>query len=196
VPVIPQLAQRLDAHRKRSGSPGAARNLCILFNGNQRHTLAASRAGRNSVRGGGIGGLRLGEIEGLLWENYHDGEIFVMRSIWNGRINAPKTRAGRAAVPAIKESAERLGMHRLRLGNPASGPIFPNVSGKPTALGRMVNRIILPALNRCATCGKAERDHNLRAGHDYERDFRFPEWHGWHAARRGLGSNLCRLGSA
>jgi len=23
---------------------------------------------------------------------------------------------------------------------------------------------------------------------------RYPEWHGWHAARRGLGSNLYRLG--
>ena len=26
------------------------------------------------------------------------------------------------------------------------------------------------------------------------RDGRLPEWHGWHAARRGLGSNLYRLG--
>src|ERR1039458_8065507 len=26
-------------------------------------------------------GLRMGEIEGLLWEHYHDGEIFVVRSI-------------------------------------------------------------------------------------------------------------------
>jgi integrase len=26
------------------------------------------------------------------------------------------------------------------------------------------------------------------------RDGRIPEWHGWHAARRGLGSNLYRLG--
>jgi integrase len=30
--------------------------------------------------------------------------------------------------------------------------------------------------------------------HDYERDARLPKWHGWHAARRGLGSNLYRLG--
>jgi integrase len=28
----------------------------------------------------------------------------------------------------------------------------------------------------------------------YERDNSIPEWHGWHAARRGLGSNLYRLG--
>src|SRR5262249_26442348 len=27
-------------------------------------------------------GLRHGEIQGLLWENYSDGELFVSRSIW------------------------------------------------------------------------------------------------------------------
>ena len=41
-------------------------------------------------------GLRHGEIQGLLWENYHDGEMFVSRSIWNGRISDPKTRKGRS----------------------------------------------------------------------------------------------------
>ena len=30
----------------------------------------------------------------------------------------------------------------------------------------------------------------------YERDAHIPEWHGFHAARRGLGSNLYRLGVA
>jgi integrase len=32
------------------------------------------------------------------------------------------------------------------------------------------------------------------AGHAFRRDPSIPEWHGWHAARRGLGSNLYRLG--
>jgi integrase len=61
------------------------------------------------------------------------------------------------------------------------------------SLGSLVNRVILPALNRCEACGKAESDHQ-KAGHSYQRDTRIPEWHGWHAARRGLGSNLYRLG--
>jgi len=30
--------------------------------------------------------------------------------------------------------------------------------------------------------------------HDFKRDERLPEWHGWHACRRGLGSNLYALG--
>jgi len=138
-------------------------------------------------------GLRQGEIQGLLWENYRDGEIYVSRSIWNGRVTDPKTRKGRAPVPVIRQLAERLEMHRLRCGNPQSGPIFANAVGKPLSLTSVVNRAILPALNRCEHCAKGESAH-ARADHSYKRDERIPEWHGWHAARRGLGSNLYRLG--
>lgn len=92
---------------------------------------------------------------------------------------------------------EGLSAHRagrvLRCGEPKSGPIFANAKGKPLALGSSVNRVILPALNRCECCGKPEADHR-KADHKYKRDSRIPEWHGWHSARRGLGSNLYRLG--
>jgi integrase len=138
-------------------------------------------------------GLRHGEIQGLLWENYHDREIYVSRSIWNGRVSDPKTRKGRAPVPVIRQLADRLEIHRLRYGSPVAGPIFANVLGKPLALSSSVNRVILPALNRCEACGKAKAKHQ-KADHLYKRDARIPEWHGWHAARRGLGSNLYRLG--
>jgi integrase len=30
--------------------------------------------------------------------------------------------------------------------------------------------------------------------HEYRRDERLPEWHGWHAFRRGLATNLHDLG--
>lgn len=139
-------------------------------------------------------GLRHGEIQGLLWENYHDGEMYVSRSIWNGRISDPKTRKGRAPIPVIRPLAERLQMHRLRSGDPLIGPIFANAAGKPLALTSVVNRIILPTLNRCGSCGKPEIDHPPSGDHQYKRDGKIPEWHGWHAARRGLGSNLYRLG--
>jgi len=141
----------------------------------------------------GFMGLRHGEIQGLLWENYRDGEIFVSRSIWNGRATDPKTRKGRAPIPVIRQLAERLEMHRLRCGNPQVGPIFTNAKGKPLALTSVVSRAILPALNVCEQCGTAEVRHEKK-DHAYKRDERIPEWHGWHAARRGLGSNLYRLG--
>ena len=115
------------------------------------------------------------------------------RSIWNGHVNEPKTRKGCAPVPVIKQLADRLEMHRLRCGNPQSGPIFANSAVNPLDLGGIANRVILPALNRCSACSKSEIEHE-EAAHKYERDNSIPEWHGWHAARRGLGSNLYRLG--
>jgi len=105
---------------------------------------------------------------------------------------SPKTRKGRAPVPVVRQLADRLELHRLRSGNPTVGPIFANSAKKALALGSLVNRVILPALNRCE-CGKAESNH-LKVDHPYKRDASIPEWHGWHAARRGLGSNLYRLG--
>ena len=138
-------------------------------------------------------GLRYGEIRGLLWENYRDGEMHISRSIWNGRVTDPKTRKGRAPVPVIRQLGERLELHRLRCGNPQTGPIFTNALGKPLALSTVAYRQIMPTLNRCERCGKPVLEHQ-NANHEYKRDSRIPEWHGWHAARRGLGSNLYRLG--
>ncbi len=54
--------------------------------------------------------------------------------------------------------------------------------------------MILPVLSRCARCGASKGKAHLKADHAYVRDPRLPQWHGWHAARRGLGSNLYRLG--
>jgi integrase len=138
-------------------------------------------------------GLRHGEIQGLQWENYRDGEMHVSRSIWNGHVTAPKTRKGRAPVPVIRQLAERLEMHRLRCGNPQTGPIFANSLGRPLSMNNLLKRAILPALDRCEQCRKAKAEHGT-ADHQFKRDARYPEWHGWHAARRGLGSNLYRLG--
>jgi integrase len=119
--------------------------------------------------------------------------MYVSRSAWNGRITDPKTRKGRAPVPVIRQLAERLELHRLRCGNPQTGPIFASATGRPLSLGNVVRRVILPALNRCDVCKKSESDHQ-KANHEYKRDGSIPEWLGWHAARRGLGSNLYRLG--
>jgi len=53
--------------------------------------------------------------------------------------------------------------------------------------------LILPGVNRFEVCKKAESAHR-KANHQYNRDASISEWRGWHAARRGLGSNLHRLG--
>ncbi len=138
-------------------------------------------------------GLRVGEIEALRWEDYRDGEIHVSHSRWNGHETEPKTAKSRAPVPVIRHLAERLEMHRLRSGNPALGPMFPTGKGTPRMMNNLLGREIRPALNRCEVCRKSEGDH-AKADHEYKRDNQLPEWHGWHACRRGLGTNLNHLG--
>lgn len=118
-------------------------------------------------------GLRRGEIRGLRWENYCDGEIGVTQSVWEGHTTEPKTFQSRGAVPIIRPLAKMLDSHRLRCANPEFGPIFAAGNGKPLSMNNVLGRAILPALKK--------------AGLD-------SLWHGWHAARRGLGSNLYALG--
>ena len=139
-------------------------------------------------------GLRIGEIEALQWEDYHDGEMHISHSIWNGRICTPKTRKSAAPVPVISQLAERLESHRLRSGNRRTGSIFANSLLRPLSMNNLLKRFILPTLNRCARCGRSVGRLHLNTDHDFVRDSRLPEWHGWHSARRGLGSNLYRLG--
>ena len=138
-------------------------------------------------------GLRVGEIEGLHWEDFRDGEIYVSRSIWNGQETEPKTRKSAAPVPVIPLLAERLEMHRLRTGNKKSGPIFATGKGTEHSMNNLLRRVMLPALNRCAVCRASEFAHDSST-HEYQRNEAIPEWRGWHACRRGLGSNLYRLG--
>jgi len=54
-------------------------------------------------------------------------------------------------------------------------------------------RQILPVLNRCAVCKKAPHSAN---GHEYVRDETMPKWHGWHAFRRALATDLHSSGAA
>jgi hypothetical protein len=59
-------------------------------------------------------------------------------------------------------------------------------------MNNLLNDQILPALNICA-CGLEKIEHG-GADHDYARDKVRPEWHGFHAFRRGLATNLHALG--
>jgi hypothetical protein len=53
---------------------------------------------------------------------------------------------------------------------------------------------MLPALNRCQHCGLPNDRTHATKDHQFKHDERFPRWRGWHAARRGLGTNLYCLG--
>jgi integrase len=120
-------------------------------------------------------GLRVGEIQGMRWENLEPGEPFasysVTQSIWRGRAVPPKTVKSKAPTPIIPPLEERLEAHRSLCSSPTSGPIFASSNGMPVDLKWLHQGTIKPILKREAIT-----------------------WYGWHAFRRGIASNLFELG--
>jgi integrase len=134
-----------------------------------------------------------GEIRGLTWDAFDGAELSVRQSVWNSVVNEPKTKRSRAPIPVVKQLAEALEAHRQRMGKLAAGPILQAGNGKRMNLDNLVRRVIVPALSPSAICKKQEDEHKLE-GFVFERDKTLPEWHGWHAFRRGLATNLHALG--
>jgi len=123
-------------------------------------------------------GVRLGELRGLTWESYEPardeeslGWLNVTRSVWRNTVGDPKTAKSKAPVPVIPQLAQSLDTHRKRCGNPLAGPIFANSVGHPLDLNACYQREMKDVLKRVGL-----------------------PWHGWHGFRRGLASNLNRLG--
>jgi integrase len=140
-------------------------------------------------------GLRRSELRGVRWEDYDGEQIMVTRSCWEGFTNEPKTKRSKAPVPVIPRLRSILAAHKLACGNPASGPMFANGKKKPANLNNVLNREILPVLNRCGVCRESKLSHaSAEISHKYVRDGSLPEWHGFHSFRRGLGSTLYALG--
>lgn len=118
-------------------------------------------------------GVRKGELRGFLWENYNGEQVMISQSIWRGHAMEPKTRQSRDTVPVVAQLARRLDSHRCLSGSPENGLIFPSPAGKPINLDALAAGVIVPLV--------------MKAG---------VRWHGWHAFRRGLATNLHRLGVA
>jgi len=140
-------------------------------------------------------GLRRSEIRGLEWSVYTGEEIRVVQSVWESIVSEPKTRKSKAPVPVIAPLQRILDQFRKSVTNSANGPIFATMKGTPLSLNNVLNRQILPVLNVCVQCGKGRGEH-AKETHEYERNPNRPQWHGWHAFRRGLATNLHDLGIA
>jgi integrase len=110
-------------------------------------------------------------------------------------VSEPKTRRSRSPIPVVKQLADALNAHKLRAGILAQPglPIFQAGNGQPLNLDNLARRVIVPALSPCVICRKQEDEHKPE-GHNFQRDKSLPEWHGWHAFRRGLATNLHTLG--
>ena len=117
--------------------------------------------------------------------------------MWNSTESEPKTKRSRSPIPVVRPLAEALDSHRLRAGLLAqlTLPIFQAGNGKPLNLDNLVRRVIVPVLSVCVICKKREDEHKSET-HAFERDKSLPLWHGWHAFRRGLATNLHAMGVA
>jgi integrase len=114
-------------------------------------------------------GLRKSEIQGLKWEDM-DGEVLnVRRQYWNGQALETKTEDSAASVPLLPTVVEALAEHKSRSG--FNGWCFHGKTGNPLRINEYTTGRIIPALERAGI-----------------------QWHGWHAFRRGLSSNLVDLG--
>jgi integrase len=149
---------------------------------------------RTMVATAAFEGLRRSELMGLVWEGYGNGELRILRSIVEGRVEDCKTDTSKSSVPLVPLLERALDAHRERDGNPATGPIFRTSIGTPMDPNNVLNRQILPALNRCATCKRPKDEHTAEVAQEYARDEAMPRWQGWHAFRRGLGTKLNHLG--
>ena len=129
---------------------------------------------------------------GLRWEDFSGTQINVKRSIWKSTVNEPKTKYSKAPVPVVKMLADALNEHRQRMGKLAAGYIFQAGNGSPFNLDNLARRVIIPAIEKCTVCRKSKREHKTE-GHMFKLDESL-RWHGWHAFRRGLATNLHRLG--
>src|SRR6267378_8540833 len=150
---------------------------------------------RTIVLTAAFSGLRKSELRGLTWASYNGEQLSVDRSVWNSTVSEPKTKRSRSPIPVVPLLAEALEAHRLRAGKLAQPelPIFQAGNGQPLNLDNIVKRVIMPALSPCAVC-KMQEDEHLPDGHAFQRDKALPLWHGWHAFRRGLATNLHGLG--
>jgi integrase len=116
-------------------------------------------------------GVRKGELRGFLWENYDGQQVLISQSFWRGHALEPKTRESRAPVPVIAQLARILDLHRCVSGNPGCGVMFASQAGKPINLDALARDVIVPLVTKAGV-----------------------RWHGWHAFRCGLATNLHRLG--
>ncbi len=152
----------------------------------------------------GYAGLSRSEIQGLCWEAYDPeaGEIAVLSSVVNGKRGETKTEARKNTVPLIRSVRDLLDGYRASLADPASGVMptsgvmFATGVGTPLELHNVFCDRIDPILNACEECGKLKATCPAKDSepHEYRRRSHIVAWHGWHAFRRGLASNLNELG--
>jgi hypothetical protein len=91
-------------------------------------------------------------------------------------------------VRVIPQLAQRLSAHRLKCGRPISGPIFANSSGRPLDLEGCHRREMKDVIKKDVIKKDVIKKDVIK------KDVIKKAGVGWHGFRRGLASNLKRLG--
>jgi len=132
--------------------------------------LPFTAATKAAIAVAGFAGLRESEIRGLRWDDYDGSEITVRRSIdrTDGKAHPPKSVKSAASVPVISQLRLLLDAHK-KTAKP--GPwIFPGIEQETCDFDKLAQRTIKPVLTAAGL-----------------------QWRGWHAFRRGLGTNLLEM---
>ena len=82
----------------------------------------------------------------------------------------------------LRAIAERLAQQREGL---------PDAIGS-RALDTLAERVVKPALRRCAACKKQGFRHG-EVDHEFQLDQTLPKWRGWYALRRGVATAVADL---
>lgn len=93
-------------------------------------------------------GLRIGEAVALSWADIDFGRrrVNVRRRLYRARLDAPKSRYGRRAVPLSDELSQTL--WRFRGAKPDSAPIFASHSGGYLDPSNVAARVLKPAAKK------------------------------------------------
>jgi integrase len=129
-----------------------------------------SERDRAIVATAAFSGLALSEMQGLQWPDvdFETAFITVNRKVWRKHEGETKTEARQAPVPMISPVIIALKTHKEQ--NAGTTWVFEGRNG-PLDIATHGTKKIRPALRKAEV-----------------------EWHGWHAFRRGLGTNLADLG--
>jgi integrase len=117
-----------------------------------------------------LSGLSQSELVALKWDDIGEGEINVRRGVWHGKVSKTKTAAREESLPLLPIVRDALEEHKARNGYQEW--VFHGETGEPLRMDNFNARTVRPTLKEAKV-----------------------PWHGWHAFRRGLASNLQELGA-
>ncbi len=125
---------------------------------------------RTAVLTAALTGLSRSEIEVLRWEDFDfdRDQLTVRRGRSGGKIVETKVAARKGSIPMLPVLAEALREHKAR--NSGDGFVFHGVTLAPINLQYLAETDVVPKVGT--------------------------QWHGWHAFRRGLATNLYALGAS